>query len=127
MSSFSGPPSAAGGTLVNSMEGPGTLCLDRQPLKKTQKKRRSALVPARPYPAPRTAVFSFRRSRRRKQTRLRKGPKWVNFILGDAVSSFHSHRRTRPFLESTPSYSRDAAFASFPCAGRNSSRSALAE
>src|SRR5882762_8610462 len=87
VSSLSRPPTSAGGTLMNSMEGVGAPCRERQPLRRMQKKRRRALFRARLFEAASAAVFSFQRLNRRKQTRLGQGAKRVNGILGGAVCS----------------------------------------
>ena len=57
---------------------------------------------ARLFEVASVAVFGFRRSNRRKQTRLRQGSKRVNSALGGAVSSVRSHREARKFLEIYP-------------------------
>jgi hypothetical protein len=86
VSSLSGPPSPARGILVNSMEGGGTPCRERQPLRTMQRRRRRALSRARWSKRVTAAVFSFERSNRRRQTRLRQAVKRVNPILCGAVS-----------------------------------------
>ena len=81
---------------MNSIVGPGMLCLDRHPLKRMQKNKRRAFFRARLSAAARVALFRFRRSRQREQIRLRQGSKRVNFILGGAVSSVRSQTWNPP-------------------------------
>src|SRR5260370_10841704 len=97
--SLSGPPSPARGTLVNSMEGPETSRQARQPLNRTQKRRKRALSLARLFENLCAVPFSFQRLSQRKQTRLRQGAKLVLPIIGDPLSSVRS-----PYLNHVISY-----------------------
>lgn len=117
ISNLSGPPPDVGGTLVNSIDGPGAACRERQPPRKIKKKRSKALSGAKQFKAECVAAFGLHWSNRRRKTRWQLGAKRLNLILGGAVSSVTIAERVY-FLKAFPSYSREAPFANSPGARR---------
>lgn len=86
VSTLSRPPCAAGGILLNSMDGWLLLGWELQPVRRSEKTKRT-LPRVKLFNARDVAVFSFHRLHRRRRTRLGKGAKRANSNLGTAESS----------------------------------------